>query len=239
MTPVRCADVRPFLHAYGDGELELGRALEIEAHLGACARCSADLSGLQALHGALVRHCAHEAVPASLVASVRAALGPSRVPRSESLLRSPAALVAPGIAALALSLWLALAPPHREPGAETAAQAGTRVVYHISESQGASAALRNLANHLSAAPETKVIVVAHNNGVDFLLRGARDEASIAYEVAVREFVRRGVEFRVCSNTLERRHIPASQVVPGAAVVPSGIAEVGRLQSREGYAYMRL
>lgn len=239
MNTLRCSEAGTLLHAYGDGELELGRALEMEAHLASCTRCRAGLAGLQALRGALVRHCVPE-VPASLPGRVRAVLAPSDEPRPGALLRSPAALAAPGVAALALSLWLAFAPPQRESGEDTATRApSVRVVYHISESQTASAALRNLANHLNAAPEAKVIVVAHNNGVDFLLRGARDEASVPYETAVREFVRRGVEFRVCYNTLERRHIPAAQVVPGATLVPSGIAEIGRLQSREGYAYMRL
>jgi intracellular sulfur oxidation DsrE/DsrF family protein len=122
------------------------------------------------------------------------------------------------------------APPAAQP---------MRVVYHISSSDTASAALRNLANHLQAAPGVKVVVVAHNNGVDFLLRGARDESNRPYAGAVKAFSERGVEFRVCYNTLERRQIASSEVIAEATLVPSGIAEIGRLQSREGFAYMRL
>ena len=75
--------------------------------------------------------------------------------------------------------------------------------------------------------------------MDFLLHGARDEANQPYEAAVKGFRRRGVEFRICSNTLERRQVASSEVIPDATLVPSGIAEIGRLQSREGHVYMRL
>lgn len=153
------------------------------------------------------------------------------------MLRSPVAVAAPGLAALLLAGWLVLADVTKHVGPPVAAQ--TRIVYHISSSDTASAALRNLANHLHAAPDVKIVVVAHNNGVDFLLRGARDESDRPYEAAVKSFSQRGVEFRVCYNTLERRQIAASEVIPEATLVPSGIAEIGRLQSRERYVYMRL
>jgi hypothetical protein len=55
---------------------------------------------------------------------------------------------------------------------------------------------------------------------------------------VRELRERGVEFRVCTNTLTRKHIDARTVVPEAVLVPSGIAEMSRLQGREGYTYLR-
>lgn len=54
-----------------------------------------------------------------------------------------------------------------------------------------------------------------------------------------EFRARGVEFRVCNNSLSRRQIEADAVIPQAVVVPSGIAQTSRLQSREQYVYLRL
>jgi intracellular sulfur oxidation DsrE/DsrF family protein len=84
-----------------------------------------------------------------------------------------------------------------------------------------------------------VVVVAHNEGVNFLLRGARDENGRLVEPVVHAFRGRGVEFRVCTNTLVRRKMDAGLVVPDATLVPSGIAEISRLQEKEGYAYMRM
>ena len=93
--------------------------------------------------------------------------------------------------------------------------------------------------HLEASPGARVIVVAHNAGIEFLLAGARDAEGVAYRPAVAEFVRRGVEFRVCGNTLTMRGLGPSRLVPEATLVPSGIAEISRLQAREGFAYLRL
>jgi hypothetical protein len=31
---------------------------------------------------------------------------------------------------------------------------------------------------------------------------------------------------------------ASAVIPEATIVPSGVAEIGRLQAREGYVYLK-
>lgn len=228
-----CSGHAALLDPYVDGELDLAQAMAVEEHLQSCTQCSARLGRLTSLRTALRRSAPLEAAPRSLRRAVKAQVG-DREPRTAIPWRWGFVLAAPGCAALVLALWLAFAGPAPEPAQETA-----RVVYHISNSATAGAALRTLSNHLNAAPEVKVVVVAHNDGVDFLLRGALDEAGQPYELAVRRFLDRGVEFRVCYNTLERRRIGAREVIPAASLVPSGIAEISRLQSKEGYSYMRL
>jgi intracellular sulfur oxidation DsrE/DsrF family protein len=225
-----CRDKALLLDAYADRELDLAQTLALEEHLGSCAGCRMALARLNALRSALRGRLEPGAAPAALRKRLESRFAPP-APRGMSW-RWGFAFAAPGVAALALALWLALAglPP---------SPAETRVVVHISSSATARAALRTLNNHLNASPEAKVVVVAHNEGVDFLLRGARDESGQPFEAEVGRFSRRGVEFRVCYNTLERRRIEASEIVPGATLVPSGIAEISRLQGKEGYAYMRL
>ena len=49
---------------------------------------------------------------------------------------------------------------------------------------------------------------------------------------------KGVDFRICNNTLATRKIDKSKVLAEASIVPSGVAEVARLQAREGYVYLR-
>jgi len=231
---MNCREATRFLHAHADGELDLSASLAVEEHLEGCAACRRTLESLQAVHAAIIRHAATPRAPEPLR---RIALeGPA--PRGAwgriaALFRSRAIVAAPGLVALALVGWLALAP------AKPPVAHALRIVYHIASSQNAEAALRNLGNHLRASPEAKVIVVAHNDGVDFLLAGARDPSGHPFEALVRDYRQRGVEFRVCQNTLARRGIPGSRVIPEADLVPSGIAEIGRLQSQEGYAYMRL
>lgn len=117
--------------------------------------------------------------------------------------------------------------------------ASNKVVYHFNQgSEQASDGLRNIRNHLAADPAARITVVAHGRGIDFLLEGARDKNGNPYEVAVEELTNRGVEFKVCNNTLVSRNIDKSKVLPQATIVPSGVAELGRLQSQEGYVYIK-
>ena len=229
---MNCAEAAKLLNAHADSELELAASLSVEEHLQSCAACRRSYAGLQSVRSVIARHGAAAPAPESLRQRIEADVAPASG-KLPAWLRSPLAVAAPGIVALALAGWLFLAGPVRPQSP------ALRVVYHISESANASAALRNLANHLQAAPDAQVVVVAHNNGVDFLLAGARDESGQPFEATVREYRRRGVEFRICHNTLEHRGIADSRVIPEAVIVPSGIAEIGRLQVQEGYAYMRL
>jgi uncharacterized protein len=47
-----------------------------------------------------------------------------------------------------------------------------------------------------------------------------------------------VRFNVCEITLRQRGLKREQFIEEASFVPSGVAEITRLQSREGYAYLR-
>ncbi len=113
-----------------------------------------------------------------------------------------------------------------------------KTVYHINDSEEAGAAMRNIKNHLSADPTAKITVVTHSKGVDFLLEGAADKKGNPYNIQVEELQAKGVDFRVCNNTLVSRKIDPKTVLPGAIIVPSGVAELGKLQSTEGYVYIK-
>ena len=113
-----------------------------------------------------------------------------------------------------------------------------KVVYHINDSANAMQALGNIRNHLNASPNASIVVVTHGTGVDFLLKDAKDKNGDPYDALVRELSNRNVQFRVCNNTLRGRKIDRKRVLPEASVVPSGVAEVARLQSQEGYAYIK-
>ena len=113
------------------------------------------------------------------------------------------------------------------------------VVYHLNEGLAqAQRAIGNIRNHLAAAPSTKIVVVTHGKGIDFLLEGARNDKGQEFEAAVADLVGRGVQFRVCNNTLVGRDIPKEKVIMEAKIVPSGVAEVARLQAQEHFVYLR-
>jgi hypothetical protein len=56
------------------------------------------------------------------------------------------------------------------------AWAQDKVVYHIDNAETqATKGLRNIRNHLDVAPDTKIVVVTHSDGVDFLFQDAKDK----------------------------------------------------------------
>lgn len=139
------------------------------------------------------------------------------------------ALVLPGAHAAAVKAT--------KPTAEAQALVQEKIVYHINDFSVARVAMRNIENHLSASPEAKIVVVTHGKGIDFLLNDAKDEKG-AYAPQVAGLKEKGVEFRVCRNTLKGRNLDDNAVIMEAQVVPSGVAEIGKLQAREGFVYLK-
>lgn len=114
-----------------------------------------------------------------------------------------------------------------------------KVVYHISDTEGqASRAMVYINNHLEVNPKAKIVVVTHAFGVDFLMDGAKNKTGNPYNIPVEGLEMRGVKFEVCEITLRERGLKRSQFIPEATFVPSGVAEITRLQQREGHAYLR-
>ncbi|MDH4190892.1 MAG: DsrE family protein [Betaproteobacteria bacterium] len=124
-------------------------------------------------------------------------------------------------------------------GTALAQERPVRVVYHFSEGAAqASRGLEFLRNHLDADPNAQIIVVAHAAGVDFLMKGAKTEKGNEFRAAIEDLDLQGVKFRVCEITLRERNLQRAQFVSLAGFVPSGVAELARLQQREGFAYIR-
>ncbi len=122
-----------------------------------------------------------------------------------------------------------------------AALAQDKVVYHIDDAATqATKGLRNIRNHLDVAPDTKIAVVTHANGVDFLMEGAKDakDPNIDYGSLVSALKARGVTFEVCEITLASRKLKKEQFNMDATFTPSGVVRIGRLQSRDHYAYIK-
>ena len=114
-----------------------------------------------------------------------------------------------------------------------------KVIYHINAgNEQATDGLRNANNHLTADPKAKIVFVTHANGVHFLLDGAKDKNGNSYDALVQDLMGKGVEFRLCRFTLERNKIDPKRVIQDVKIVPSGVAEVSRLQSQEGFAYLK-
>jgi hypothetical protein len=116
-----------------------------------------------------------------------------------------------------------------------------RVIYHIDNAGlQATKGLRNIRNHLDVAPDTEIVVVTHAEGVDFLMEGAKDpkNPNIDYAALVSALKARKVRFEVCEITLKNRNLKREQFSLDAEFTPSGVVRIGRLQAREGFAYIK-
>jgi intracellular sulfur oxidation DsrE/DsrF family protein len=134
---------------------------------------------------------------------------------------------------IALALTFAAAVP------AAAADAVVKTVYHLNDGRPqAQRALNNIRNHLDVDPTARIVVVTHGAGIDFLIEGAEAADGTAFSGPVDELAQRGVKFVVCNNTLVQRHIAKEKILKRAVIVPSGVAEVARLQTQEGFGYLR-
>ena len=113
----------------------------------------------------------------------------------------------------------------------------TKVVYHVNDSDSqALGALRNMRNHLDVAPNTKIVLVAHADGIEFLRTDYKDAEIV--ESLVSGLASRGVKFEVCEITIDRKKYSKDDFLMEASFTPSGVARIAELQSHERYAYIK-
>ena len=114
-----------------------------------------------------------------------------------------------------------------------------RTVYHLTNGPDeAQRALGNIRNHLNADAKANIVVVANGDGILFMLDGAKDRNGNPFDAAIQDLKGKGVDFRLCNNTLVQRKIDKSRVIPDVTIVQSGVAEAATLQARLGYSYLR-
>ena len=127
-----------------------------------------------------------------------------------------------------------------------------KVVYHINydNPKTQAGALRNIQNHINAvgAENLDIKVVMHGKGLTLLLTpdaAARTKlpsgnATDEIQAKISGLKDQGIDFEVCSNTLRGKKIDFESDlydVDKADIVPSGVAELARLQQM-GYSYIK-
>jgi intracellular sulfur oxidation DsrE/DsrF family protein len=119
------------------------------------------------------------------------------------------------------------------------AAAQDKVVYHFDGGLAqATKGLRNIRNHLDIDPKAKIVAVAHAEGVDFLMEGAKTTNNQEFAALVSDLEARGVKFEICEITLKNRNLKKEQFILGPSFVPSGVVEIAHLQAVEHYAYIK-
>lgn len=114
------------------------------------------------------------------------------------------------------------------------------VVYHIDNAQMQGLkGLRNIRNHLDVAPDTKIVVVTHADGIDLLIEGSKDQKSgTEYAPLIGALKSRGVQFEVCEITIKTRGISKDVFLLDADFTPSGVVRIANLQYKDHFAYIK-
>ena len=123
--------------------------------------------------------------------------------------------------------------------ASLGAWAQEKVVYHFDGGLSqAVKGLRNMRNHLDTDPKAKLVAVAHAEGVDFLMEGAKTPNGQEFISLVQDLENRGVKFEICEITLKNRNLKKDQFILGPTFTPSGVVRIANLQAKDHYAYIK-
>ncbi|MCP4041196.1 MAG: hypothetical protein GY731_04450 [Gammaproteobacteria bacterium] len=127
-----------------------------------------------------------------------------------------------------------------------------KVVYHVNydNAKQQAGALRNIQNHINAvgADNLDLKVVLHGKGLTMLLdpdsadktKLAMGNANQVIQAKITGLKDQGVNFNVCANTLRGKKISYEDDLYDVSkedIVPSGVAELARLQ-QQGYTYIK-
>ncbi len=128
-----------------------------------------------------------------------------------------------------------------------------KVVYHINydNPKKQTGALRNIQNHINAvgAENLDLKIVLHGNGLALLLEPESLDKLKKFKYAnaddkmtakVTDLKGQGVDFHVCANTVRGRKVDVETDLYDVSkedIVPSGVAEVAKLQAM-GYSYIK-
>ena len=104
---------------------------------------------------------------------------------------------------------------------------------NIKDTSAQTALFRQIGNVLKQSPDTKIEVVYHGGAIYGLVQG-----SSFFNDKVQEFLKKGVIFAACNNSLNRYGLDPKTVLPGVVVVPVAILELMKKQE-EGWSYIKM
>jgi uncharacterized protein len=102
-----------------------------------------------------------------------------------------------------------------------------KIVFQLTSSDTLvqKALVKQLNNALTAAPNAKIEVVCHNNGIEFLTT-----AKTLFAKNITDLKAKGIAFAACK-------LSKTDVLPEAFFVPAGIIEIA-LKQDEGWSYLK-
>jgi intracellular sulfur oxidation DsrE/DsrF family protein len=113
------------------------------------------------------------------------------------------------------------------------------IVFHVDSDQRMNRILRQIARHAAGNPTIPSRVILIAEGVRPAIEGAVDANGGDYSAQMEQLLMSGVRIFACENTLTGFNLSSNDLALGIETVPSGVAELGRLQVKEGWGYIKL
>jgi intracellular sulfur oxidation DsrE/DsrF family protein len=109
-----------------------------------------------------------------------------------------------------------------------------KIIFQLSSGDTMShkALIKQLGNILSVAPDTKIEIVCHGPGLDFLVK---DKSVVVAKLG--DFKEKGVVFNACEFSMKERNVDKSRIVAEATYVPAGIIAIVSKQE-QGWSYIK-
>lgn len=138
------------------------------------------------------------------------------------------------LAFLILALALPALASAQSTGARVVTHKKLKVVFQLTSSDTLvqKGLIKQLNNFLDAAPNARLEVVCHNNGITLLQTSATKQAD-----NIRALKARGVDFVACENTMRDRKITRAELLPECRTVPAGVVELA-LKQEADWQYIR-
>lgn len=92
--------------------------------------------------------------------------------------------------------------------------------------------LKQIFNALTAAPNSQIELVCHNNGISIL-----QSSKTILQEQIKTLKNKGVIFAACANTIRDRNIDPTDIVAQAILVQAGVIEIADKQSK-GWSYIK-
>ena len=115
-----------------------------------------------------------------------------------------------------------------------------KVVFDVSEGGDAYferviQKIANLSRDSRLAGHLDIKVVAHSEGIDFMVKEKNQQQSENIPVLARSGS--GITLKACNNSIVGHKLKEADLFPGVQVIESGIGEIVLLQ-QQGYAYFK-
>jgi hypothetical protein len=128
-----------------------------------------------------------------------------------------------------LLIFLAVSAMRAQSEGATASAPTHKIVFHLSSNDTLvhKALIKQVGHILIAAPDARIEVVCHSNGITLLQRAMTSQAA-----GVQDLKQKGVDFAACENTMRDRKIKKEDLLSDCRTVPSGLMEIIMKQEQQ-------